>query len=400
MALSFHPIRPLLQTGSHLSSRLFSYLGLGIGVLLLLCSIQMYVNIQQLLGGSTPRKDGYDFISISKTITNETMGQLDKNLFTAEDIKELSSKPFVEDVSPLMANNFRFQISGGSLVPFVSDFFVESLDDHFIDTLPPSFHWSEGQQDVPIIISSDFLEIYNVFAPGYGLPQISEATATQLALQLILYYPNGNREVFQGHVVALSDRINSIIVPKSFLGWANQRFGATGAIRASRLYVKTKDANNPDFLNFLQQKDYKINKDKTKFGRVKQVMQGIFSGLGIFGLLVVIMSLMLFSFYLQLMIARSRDSLQLLLLLGYSPQWLSRKVSRQFIPVYVIVVLCAVALTQLMHWAFHHFAMFDRPELSNWLHWSVGAVAVLLIFLSVFTNYRMVKKLLYRLHQV
>lgn len=398
MALSFKPIRPLLQTGTNLSSRLFSYLGLGIGVLLLLCSIQMYINIQQLLGDSNQRKEGYDFISISKTITNETMGQLDKNLFTTEDIKELGSKPFLEGVSPLLANNFRFQISGGSLIPFVSDFFVESLDDAFIDTVPPSFRWQPGDVEVPIIISSDFLEIYNVFAPGYGLPQISEATATQLSLQLICYFPNGNREQFRGRVVALSDRVNSIIVPQNFLTWANNRYATANAVRASRLYVKTKDANNPDFLNFLQQKNYKINKDKTKFGRVKQVMQGIFSGLGIFGLLVVIMALMLFSFYLQLMIARSKDSLQLLLTLGYSPGWLSKKVSRQFIPVYIIVVLAAVAFTQLMQWAFHHFAMFNRPELSSFLHWGVWVVALFLILLSIFTNFRMVRKLLYRLY--
>jgi hypothetical protein len=397
VALSFQPIRPLLQTGTNAASRWFSYVGLGIGVLLLLCSIQMYINIQQLLGGDSPRKDGYDFISISKTITNETMGQLEKNLFTADDIKELESKPFVEGVSPLLANNFRFQISGGSLIPFVSDFFVESLDDSFIDTVPASFKWQPGDNVIPIIISSDFLEIYNVFAPGYGLPQISEATATQLGLQLICFHPDGTRETFRGQVVALSDRINSIIVPKNFLDWANNRFGTTKEVRASRLYIKTKDANNPDFLNFLQQKTYKVNKDKTKFGRVKQVLQGIFSGLGIFGLLVVVLALMLFSFYLQLMIARSKDNLQLLLVLGYSPDWLSKNVSRRFIPVYILVVFFALAATQLMQWAFHHFAMFDRDELSTPLHWSVFVVAVFLVFLSLVTNYRMVRKLLYKM---
>jgi hypothetical protein len=397
VALSFQPIRPLLQTGTNAASRWFSYVGLGIGVLLLLCSIQMYINIQQLLGGDSPRKDGYDFISISKTITNETMGQLEKNLFTVDDMKELESKPFVEGVSPLLANNFRFQISGGSLIPFVSDFFVESLDDSFIDTVPANFKWQPGDNVIPIIISSDFLEIYNVFAPGYGLPQISEATATQLGLQLICYHPDGTRETYRGQVVALSDRINSIIVPKTFLDWANNRFGTTKDVRASRLYIKTKDANNPDFLNFLQQKNYKVNKDKTKFGRVKQVLQGIFSGLGIFGLLVVVLALMLFSFYLQLMIARSKDNLQLLLVLGYSPNWLSKNVSRRFIPVYILVVFFALAATQLMQWAFHHFAMFDRDELSTPLHWSVFVVAVFLIFLSLVTNYRMVRKLLYKM---
>jgi hypothetical protein len=397
VAVSFKPIRSLLQTGTNTSSRWFSYIGLGIGVLLLLCSIQMFINIQQLLGGESPRREGYDFISISKTITNETMGQLDKNLFNENDIKEITTKPFIEGVSPLVANRFRVQLSAGDIIPFSTDMFLESLDNSFIDTVPPNFTWQQGQNYIPIVFSSDFLEIYNVFAPGYGLPQLSEATASQVVVYITCFGENGEKQTFRGSIVALSDRVNSIIVPKNFLDWANNKFGNASHVSASRLYIKTKDANNPDFLNYLQQKNYKVNKDKTKFGRVKQVLQGIFSGLGIFGLLVVILALMLFSFYLQLMIARSKDNLQLLLLMGYSPNWLSKNVSKQFIPVYILVVLVALSLTEGMQWAFHHFAMFDRPELSSLLHWTVLITAIGLIGLSLITNYRMVRKLLYKL---
>lgn len=397
MAVSFQPIRSLLQTGAGAGSRWFPYVGLGIGVLLLLCSIQMYINIQQLLGGESARKEGYDYISVSKTITNETMGQPGKNLFNEKDIREMAAQPFIQGVSPLIANRFRVQLSAGQVLPFSTDMFLESLDNSFIDTVPPGFTWQPGQDFIPIIFSSDFLEIYNVFAPGYGLPQISEATASTLMVYITCFGENGVQQTFRGSIVALSERVNSILVPKNFLDWANKSFGRTTDVKASRLYIKTKDANNPRFLSFLQQKNYKVNKDKTKFGRVKQVLQGIFSGLGIFGLLVVMLAFMLFSFYLQLMIARSKDNLQLLLVLGYSPNWLSKNVSKQFIPVYILVVAVALALTEIMQWTFHHFAMFNRPELSSFIHWIVLAAAVVLIMLSLFTNFRMVKKLLYKL---
>lgn len=397
MAVSFQPIRSLLKSGTRAGSRWFSYIGLGIGVLLLLCSIQMYINIQQLLGGESPRKEGYDYISISKTITNETMGQLEKNQFNENDIREVETQPFIEGVSPLIANRFRVQLSAGDILPFSTDMFLETLDNSFLDTVPPNFNWQEGQDYIPIVFSSDFLEIYNVFAPGYGLPQVSEATASQLVVYITCFGEDGVRQTFRGSIVALSDRVNSVIVPKNFLTWANKTFGQTTDVKASRLYIKTKDANNPEFLRFLEEKHYKVNKDKTKFGRVKQVLQGIFSGLGIFGLLVVVLALMLFSFYLQLMIARSKDNLQLLLTLGYSPGWLSKNVSKQFIPVYVLVVASAVAVTWLMQWAFHHFAMYDRPELSSFVHWGVLVTATVLIVLSLLINYRIVNKLLYKL---
>ena len=396
MALSFRHIKPLLQTGTNNTSRWLSYIGLGIGVLLLLCSIQMYINIQQLLKGNVVRKEGSDFISITKTITNETMGQTEKNLFHKNDIEEVKSKNFVEDVSPLLANQFRVQLSAGAIIPFSTDLFIETLDNNFIDTVPPNFTWKEGQIDIPLIFSSDFLEIYNVFAPGQGLPQLSAETASGIPI-LITCQGNGLKQTFRARVVALSDRINSVLVPKTFLDWANKTFGNNNDISASRLYIKTKDANSTELLNFLDQKDYKVNKDKTKFGRVKQVLQGIFSALGIFGLLVVILALMLFSFYLQLVIARSKDNLQLLIILGYSPAWLSKNVSKQFVPVYVGIVLVALASTVIIQWLFHRFAMFQRPEISSFVHWSIIAIALALIALSIFTNYRLIRKLLYKM---
>jgi len=113
---------------------------------------------------------------------------------------------------------------------------------------------------------------------------------------------------------------------------------------------------------------------------------------------VVILALMLFSFYLQLVIARSRESLQLLLLLGYSPRWLSKNVSKQFVPVYIFIVLFALAATQIIQWAFHHFAMYDRPELSSYLHWSILGTSLLLVITAIATNYRLVRRLLYKLY--
>jgi len=397
MALSFKPIRPLLQTGTNKSSRIFSYAGLGIGVLLLLCAIQMYINIQSLLREGSIRKNGFDYISITKNVTNETQGQEEKNLFRQADIDELKKQPFIDGVEPLLANDFHVKLSAGAMIPFRTDMFLEALDNSYIDTVPPSFVWQPGQRNVPIILSSDFLEIYNVFAPGQGLPQISRETATSLAVN-IHCEGREKEEIFVGRIAAFSDRINSVLVPKSFLDWANQEFGKGREVSATRLFIKTKDANNPDFLRFLDGKDYKLNKDKTILGRNKMVIDGIFSGLGVFGLLVVILALMLFSFYLQLVIARSRDSLQLLLTIGYSPAWLSRNFSKRFIPVYITIVLTALLVTQLAQWAFHHFVMFDRPELSSFLHWGVWLVGLVLIILSIVTNYRLVRKLLYRLY--
>ncbi|MEI9958145.1 MAG: FtsX-like permease family protein [Ferruginibacter sp.] len=153
----------------------------------------------------------------------------------------------------------------------------------------------------------------------------------------------------------------------------------------------------PELLNFLQQKNYHVNKDKTKFGRIKQILQAIVSGLAGFGVLVILLAMVLFSFYLQLMIAKSKENLQLLLTLGCSPKWLSKTVAKKWIPVYVIVIISAVVVTALLHFGFQHFVMKDKEELSPFINWIVIVIALALLFLSIAVNYRLVKKLLNKL---
>jgi hypothetical protein len=381
--------------GQHRTSRLFSYAGLGIGVLLLLCCVQLFININQLLKDRNPSKSGYDFISITKKITNENIAE--DHSFSANDIAELKAQKFIADATPLLGNQFVASATGGATLPFTTDIFLEAIDENFIDTVPASFTWQEGQQVVPIIIASDYMELYNtVFAPSRDLPQVSESTISALLLQIECRGVYGTK-VFQGNIVALSDRINSVLVPKNFLEWANKNIANISNSTPSRLYIKTTDANDVDFLNFLQKKNYQVNKDKTKFGRVKQVLQAIVSGLGGFALLVILLAMMLFSFYLQLMIARSKDNLQLLLTLGYSPGWLSNTVAKKWVPIYVGIVLVSLLITQVFQYFFQQSFLNGRDDLSMWIHWSVLLVGFLLMAICIVVNYRLIRGLLFKL---
>jgi hypothetical protein len=179
--------------------------------------------------------------------------------------------------------------------------------------------------------------------------------------------------------------------------WANMKFSGRKADHFARVYIKTKNADDKELLHWLNNKGYKVNKDKTKLGGAKQIFDGIFTGLSVFGLLVVVLALMLFSFYLQLVVAKSKDSLQLLLAIGYSPKWLGKNLSRRFIPAYILIILIALALAELMQWTFHQRIMFNRPELSSMIDWKVVVTAIFLMALSIITNYNLVKKLLRRL---
>ena len=390
MSLSYKNIEPLIISGKNVFSKWLGYFGLGIGVLLLLVSMQMFVNIQQLLKENSPRKSGgYDFISISKTITNDNMGK--DNSFTNLDLSKLRAQPTIAGVAPLISNKFRVRATAGDIIPFSTDLFLESIDNNYIDTVPPSFTWQPGQITVPIIFSSDFLEMYNVFAPAQGLPQLSAKTISSINIILECSGPYGSQN-FKGNIVALSDRINSLLVPKTFMNWSNMYFMKDTAVHASRVYIKTKDANDPKLISYLDQQDYHLNKDKVKFSRIKSILQNIVSALGVFGILVIVLALMLFSFYLQLMIAKSKDNLRLLLILGYSPKWLANSVAKTWLPVYLSIIVSALVLTEILHLLFIQLSFVQAANLSYYLNWSVWLTAILLFALTIFINLRLVKK--------
>ena len=126
---SYKPISQLLQTGSNAWSRRFSYIGLGIGILLLLASLQMFINLQQLMRTGSIRKEGFDYISITRSVTNENMGQKEKHLFTRAMVDDIRQQPFISDAAPLEANLFQVELSAGGILPFSTNLFVESIED-------------------------------------------------------------------------------------------------------------------------------------------------------------------------------------------------------------------------------------------------------------------------------
>lgn len=288
-------------------------------------------------------------------------------------------------------------MSAGDIIPFSTDLFLESIQNSFIDTLPSSFTWQPGQTTVPIIFSADFLEMYNVFAPAQGLPQISESSIGAVNIILECSAPDETVMKFRGNIVAVSDRLNTVLVPESFLKWSNKLFSTQPQQPAARVYIKTTDANSVPLQNYLQQNNYHVNKDKTKFGRIKSILQAIVAGLGGLAILVVLLSVLLFSFYLQLMISRSRDNLQLLLTLGYSTLWLSRTVAQKWIPAYAIIILIALAATQLFQYVFQTNFIAGQDALSPFLDLKVIGLSILLFALCIFFTYRLIKTQLYKL---
>lgn len=364
-------------------------MGLGLGLVIVLTALQMFFNIRTLLHTEAPSHSAdFDFISISKIITNENMGQ--DNRFTTADIDLLKSNLEITAVGPLYSNRFGANISAGSVLPFSSELFMESLDNSFLDTIPADFSWQPGQNFVPLIFSSDFLEMYNVFAPAQGLPQVSAQTISSINVQLDCYGAKG-RQRFTARITGLSDRVNSILVPENFLKWGNLFLAGDSTPLVSRVYIKTRDINNPALLSFLQVHDFYVNKDKVRFGRLRGVLQKVTAAIGVFGGIVLVLALLLFIFYLELIIARGRNSINLLLQIGYSPQKLSRGFTRYFLPSYLTIGIIALLVTVVAQFLFAQIN-FGGTSVSALIHPAVLITSIILILLILWVSALMVKR--------
>lgn len=396
MKINYKHIVSFLESGNNKASRITGFVGLLIGCTLLLCSLQMYLNINELVKPKQQKKNGYDFISVTKSITNENMGK--DNRFTKDDIELIKKQTFVTGAAPLQGNQFRAKASAGDVIPFSTELFLESIQDDFLDTLPASFTWEPGQQTVPIIFSADFLELYNVFAPAQGLPQISEQSIQSVSIFIDCYGPSGVKLSFKGQVVALSNRINSVLVPEQFLQWANQTLAESVNENPSRIFIKTADANNPELLGFLKTNGLHVNKDITKFGRVKQILQAVIAGLGGFSIMVILLAMMIFSFYIQLVIARSKDNLTLLQTIGYSPKMLTNLMSKKWLPMFASVIGLSIIITQIIQYIFYRSTQGLSTEANVFISIWVLLVAALLFGMCWLINYKLVKRLLYKLH--
>jgi hypothetical protein len=96
-----------------------------------------------------------------------------------------------------------------------TQFFFESIPSDFIDINPDEWDFDPNHPEIPIIMSRDYLSLYNFgFAAAQGMPQISEAWRAWFRCPFTLT-GNGHSEVIPGRIVGFSNRLNTIVVPRS-----------------------------------------------------------------------------------------------------------------------------------------------------------------------------------------
>ena len=140
--------------------------------------------------------------------------------FSEEEIADVSQQPFVKEAGTFTPSLFSVVATLGSKklgVEFSTEMFFEAVPDDFIDGDLSRWQWHEGDDEVPIILPRNYLDLYNFgFASSQGLPALSESLVSMIKIRFYLRGSAGSKEL-SGRVVAFSKKLNTILVPQTFM---------------------------------------------------------------------------------------------------------------------------------------------------------------------------------------
>jgi hypothetical protein len=291
-----------------------------IGLCTLMTALNAFLRIRAVQ--VRQEKDGH-FLMLNKKISMVNTLGMDPGLLSKEEISNIRNCGLFSETGEVFSNKFRAQIQSSGYIPFQSLVFFESVSDRFLDTRPQEFHWQEGRSELPIIVSQDFLNLYNFgFALGQGLPQMGREALQLLSFTIVIDGPGG-REVFTGKVAGFSERIASVLVPTEFMHWANRKIALQPDVSPSRVMVKTSNPSNPSIAVFLKKFRLTTSQEKIQLGKSAMVLDMVMKGLSLLGLLFMLLALVMFSTNFRLVMAEAESDIRLLIELGYAHKTLA-----------------------------------------------------------------------------
>ena len=245
--------------------------------------------------------------------------------------------------------------------------------------------YEPGDGDIPIIIPRNYLNLYNYgFAKSQGLPQISEGIFQRVSLGIEVA-GNGRTEQFRGRIVGLSNRLNTILVPESFIRWSNGRFGQGGEKQASRVIVETDRPVDAAISAYLDGKGYEAEGDRRDDGKAAYFLQLAAGGLGGVGLVFSVMSFYILMLSIFLLLQKNSAKLETLLLLGYAPGRVARPYWLLTLWLNLGVLVVAVVLSWLVRmWYLPELAALQEGYAPSGVGvtWACGIGLALLLSLS------------------
>lgn len=356
-----------------------------IGLAIVAAGLQFYLDARSLWES----EDSFiktDYLVVNKRVTSaNTLGaEGSRSSFTQAETEEIVRQPWVRSVGKFTAADYKVYASLNQGDRGMSTYmFFESLPDEYVDVKSSAWSW-KGGEEVPLIISKDYLTLYNFgFASSAGMPQMSESIMSGIPLGLRLRSEDGNRtEEYVGRVVGYSNRLNTILVPQSFMDATNATLGSGRDREPSRLIIDVSSPGDVAIAPYLESHDMEVAGDKSgsSASYLLKVVTGIVVGVGS---VITLLSFFILLLSISLLMEKNRDKLHSLLMLGYPLRTVAAPYCRLVVWASLGAMILAVVSTLLLR-GYYLPPLEGMGASGGGLVWSLLATVVITLAVILF----------------
>jgi hypothetical protein len=293
-------------------------LGSVIGMIFLISSIHYLIRVNEF--GKGEEILGPNTMIIQKKVSNSSSLKITKNDFSNEEIERFKNESFVADAQAVICNNFNvLLLTDDPLVPkFSSDVFLQTVNAKFLDVPSKNWTWKEGDTIVPIVMPRDFLVMLNTFMSASGIPQVSEDLAKDINFKLRISNET-KKDFITARIVGFTNEIPSLLVPESFMNYANQKYATIKENKITNVMISSKEGEFGEMEKFLEERGLESRKSQVVIGKLKSIVSTLFVVLLVISVVTVVVSGLVLIQYMQLLIANNQYQIRTLLRLGYIP---------------------------------------------------------------------------------
>lgn len=372
-----------------------------LGMLIVLLSLQFYNDVVPVFtqGDSFIKKE---FLIVSKRISVAHSFSSSASTFSSKDIEEMKAQRFTKTVGTFNSSQYHVDASMGvaGAPALRTELFFESVPDDFVDTDISKWKFDEAHGIISIILPKNYLTIYNFgFAQSRSLPKMSEGLIGAIDL-MIHIRGNGKEAYYKGKVIGFSTRLNTILVPESFLKWSNEEFAPDADTTPSRLIVEVKNPTDDAIASYFKKKNYETDDDKLDAGKTTFFLKMVSGIIMSVGLLISALSFYILMLSIYLLVEKNTQKLENLLLIGYTPQRVSFPYQALTIGMNAVVLILALLLLYWVRSYYMDMLYQIFPQMNSGSMWPAyllgGGLFILVSTINVWAVNRKVIAIWYR----
>lgn len=374
-------IDQLLKKQVHKSQLLFFALSSSLGLGILLIVVQLLVDTQSIFNSKN------DLLGNQNLIIYKDLGR--DNAFTSDEITELNTQPFINKTGGFTHGTYRVlaSVTFPNHAGISTEMFLEAVSDEFIDITNEDWKWQPGDKEVPIIIPKNYINLYNFgYATSSGLPQVNEKIIRQVPIDLTLSGTH-KTENYRAYILDASEKINSILVPESFLNYTNKKLSPLKANKISRIILDVINPSDPKLLEFLASKKYNYLSNDIQNSKLSYVLKLILSIVLGIGLLITILSIYLVITNINLLILKNKQTITQLHFLGYSKAQIAKVYHAIAFKILAVSIIIALTLSIICKYIFSPYlsVLQVQPNITSIIY---SVILSVLIFISLAMYYR------------